>query len=620
MDTKPIKVLVVDDNCDNLVTLRALINDSFPSSQVFTAETGLKGIELATTEDPDVILLDVVMPGMDGFELCKILKADQKLCDIPIVFVTAIKGDRDHRILALECGAEAFLSKPIDISELTAQIRAMVKIKTSNIDKRNEKARLASLVDEKTKELKLSEERYKFLFEYAGVGIGYFATEGTVISLNKKALETFGYFSEDCIGKSIYELFPKEEADSLLVRINQAAASGNPQEYEDHITTAAGPRWLTSTFSRIMDSKGNVAGVQVALLDITERKKAEEKNIYLSYHDHLTGLYNRRFFEDELKRLDTESCLPVTIIMGDLNGLKLINDSLGHVVGDQLLIKAAEVIRKTCHTCDCIARVGGDEFVILLPNTDTSDATQIIESLKHFISNEKIGAIDLSISFGYQTKRNTNESMIDTLAKAENHMYRHKLYESMSMRSNTIDLIMNTLFEKSKREMMHSKRVSEICEAIASKMSLQKDDINQIRIAGLMHDIGKIGIDEKILNSPDNLSDDEWEELKKHPEGSWRILSSVVEFSELAVFVLNHHERWSGGGYPKGLKGEAIPFESRIISIADAYDAMTSDRPYRKALSQDAARKEILRCSGSQFDPAIVKIFIEQVLPRSDMS
>jgi HD-GYP domain-containing protein (c-di-GMP phosphodiesterase class II) len=193
-------------------------------------------------------------------------------------------------------------------------------------------------------------------------------------------------------------------------------------------------------------------------------------------------------------------------------------------------------------------------------------------------------------------------------------MYRYKLYERSSVRSNTIDLIMSTLFEKSNRESNHSDRVSSICQATASIMKFDKGDVERMRIAGLVHDIGKIGIDDKILNKAGSLSSDEWYEMKKHPEIGWRILSTTNEFLELAQFVLNHHEKWDGSGYPNGLKGEAIQLEARIIAIADAYDAMTSDRSYRKRLSNEEAIKELTRCSGSQFDPNLVEVFVNQVI------
>jgi len=519
MENRKIKILTIDDNPDNLIILKARLKDVFPQAAVFTALTGEKGLELAAGEDPDVILLDIVMPGIDGFEVCQRLKADCELREIPVVFVTAIRGDKESRILALESGAEAFLAKPIDEIELTAQIRAMLKIKAANIRKLEEKERLARLVEEKTYEVQ------------------------------KAHLTTL---------KLLEDLKSENEA----------------------------------------------------------RKKQEGQLIYMSCHDHLTGLYNRRFFEEELTRLDTERNLPMTLVMGDVNGLKIINDSFGHDFGDGLLKKTAETIKKECRADDIIARLGGDEFVIILPKTDPCEAEQIIKRINGKIQNIKVANLDLSISFGYETKLNKQESIQAILIKAEDSMYRHKLYESKSLRSKIIDVIMNALVEKSSRELMHSKRVSTICETIATMLNFEKELVNQIRIAGLVHDIGKIGIAENILNKPQRLDKDEWEIMKKHPEAGWRILHSAIEFSELAEFVLSHHERWDGKGYPRALKGDEIAIEARIIAIADSYDAMTSDRSYRKGMSEDEAKNEIIRCSGTQFDPEIVKVFIEKVLDQ----
>jgi len=234
-----------------------------------------------------------------------------------------------------------------------------------------------------------------------------------------------------------------------------------------------------------------------------------------------------------------------------------------------------------------------------------------IPSLKG-AAKEKIGSITLSISFGQGTKYTEAESIQDIFKKAEDDMYRHKLYESGSTRSQTIGLIMTTLYEKSHREMHHSKRVSEICIEIAAMMNFDEEATNRIGIAGLMHDIGKIGIDENILNKAEKLNPDEWREMQRHPEIGYRILSSANEFSEMAKYVLEHQEKWDGSGYPKGIKGKEISLEARIISVADAYDAMTSDRPYRKKICDEEAISEIEKNTGTQFDPEIVKIFIEK--------
>ncbi|KUO57946.1 MAG: hypothetical protein APF84_16280 [Gracilibacter sp. BRH_c7a] len=473
-------------------------------------------------------------------------------------------------------------------------------------------------------ELKTSEEKYRLLTENAS----------DVISVFNVTKNKFTYFSP-----SIFYLRGITEAEALNERLEEALTPESFEEFRDAIArdiidikeNSNAPKcyineiqqpckngeiiWVEVSTRYRYNSIGDIEAVCVSR-NITQRKRAEENLVYLSYRDYLTGLYNRRFFEEELKRLDTVRNLPMTIVMADINGLKLINDSFGHAKGDELLKKAAEKIKKGCRVDDIIARLGGDEFVILLPRTDSIAAEQVIKRIKELSLKEQVETIDISISFGYETKCIEEENIQEILKKAEDHMYRHKLYESSSMRNKTIDLIMNTLFEKSNREMAHSKRVSEICEAIAIKMNFDTENINQVRTAGLMHDIGKMGIDEKILNKSQRLNDDEWKEIKRHPEVGYRIINSVNEFSELANSILEHHERWDGKGYPKRLKGEEISIQARIIAVSDAYDAMTSERPYRKGLSEEEAIAEIRKNAGSQFDPDIAKIFIEKVLER----
>ena len=364
----------------------------------------------------------------------------------------------------------------------------------------------------------------------------------------------------------------------------------------------------------LRDENGNPAHVIGTLQDITERKKKEEDIYLLSYRDQLTGIYNRRFYEEELKRLDKARNLPFTIVMADVNGLKLINDSFGHSVGDELLKKVALVIMRGCRADDIIARLGGDEFVILLPKTDVAHTEQVIKRIKAAAASEKVGSIDVSISFGYETKYITEENIAEVLKKAEDHMYREKLVGSQSTRSKTIKAIIAALHEKNKREEQHSHRVADISHTMGEALGLTEEKVKELKAIGLLHDIGKIAIDENLLNKTGKLTEIEWLEMKRHPEIGYRILGTVQEMSEMATYVLHHHERWDGTGYPNGLKGNKIPYISRIITIADAYDAMTSERPYRSSLPEEVVLQELKNNAGVQFDPDMIEIFIEKVL------
>ena len=611
MDDRELKILTIDDNSDNLFTIQVLIKEKFPHAIVLQASNGQNGLECAAFEDPDVILLDVVMPGMDGFEVCRRLKKNKALCDIPVVFLTAIKGEKQHRIRALECGAEAFLAKPIDENELIAQIRAMAKIKMAVIEKRSEKHRLSQLVEERTYELQATKDYLEKLIGYAKAPIVVWDENYLITRCNEAFENLCGCPNVLLIGQDVRRQFTPESV-SKLEAILSIQDSYHASEL-GIIHTNGTLRTVLWNFATLCNPKGiNPTSTIAQGQDITDRKRVEEELLYTSNHDYLTGLYNRRFYETELKRLDTIENLPLSIIMADINGLKMINDSFGYSKGDELLKATAEVISMGCRPTDVAARFGGDEFIMLLPKTTTVEAEEIVKSIKRASAEFAVEdiALTLSLSFGLKTKMSFGQSLLEMLRLVEDDMYRHKIFESSSDRSKTIDLIMNTLFEKSQRELLHSQRVSELCVSIATRMGFPKDAINQVRTAGLMHDIGKIGIAEKILNKTCSLDEDEWQEIQKHPEIGYRILSSVNEFSEISAYILQHHERWDGKGYPKGLKGEEIFLEARIIAVADSYDAMTSQRSYRKGLQKEQAISEILQCSGTQFDPSVATVIV----------
>lgn len=345
-------------------------------------------------------------------------------------------------------------------------------------------------------------------------------------------------------------------------------------------------------------------------------EQSEMDNLYLSYYDVLTGLYNRRYYEMEVRRLDTEKNLPISVIMADVNGLKMINDAFGHQLGDQLLQEAADAIRSLCRKQDVLARWGGDEFVILLPNTPGVEAEKMVIEIRELCSRISSDPVHLSISLGWNTKLSMDVGMAEIMKNAENDMYKHKIIENEGLRGNLINTIIKTLHEKNPREERHSERVGEVAQKIGAAIGFSEIEAGKLKLIGHLHDIGKIAIEDGILNKDGSLTEREREEIQRHPDAGYRILSATSEMIDLANCVLAHHERWDGRGYPRGLSGEEIPLEARIIALADSYDAMSSERPYRKALSEEVILFEIRRNAGYQFDPNIAKVFVEKVLEK----
>ncbi len=464
--------------------------------------------------------------------------------------------------------------------------------------------------------LRRNEELFRAIFEQAAVGISYGPLGESYGRFNQKYCEIVGYTPEELRQMSFADITHPDDVE-LDKEYLRRMVNGEIKNYsidKRFIQKNGNIVWTHLSASIIQHSSENKSYILAILQDIDQKKRSEQEMRHLNYHDHLTGLYNRRFYEEELRRLDVARNLPITLVMIDANGLKLMNDAFGHEIGDQYLIRIAQILKQVCRQDEIIARIGGDEFVILLPKTEEKVATEIIRRIHEAIGNEKIEGVYLSLSIGSATKDDPEIAMRDLFKQAEDTMYRQKLTDSSSTMSKTIDVIMNSLYEKNSREMSHSRRVSEICEAIAAKMNFDKSEIHKIKVAGLMHDIGKIGIPDSILNKVEPLTEMEWKEIKSHSEVGYRILSSVNEFSELSEFVLAHHERWDGKGYPKGLRGAQIPIQARIIGIADAFDAMTSDRTYRRSLSVLEACEEIKQHAGTQFDPVIARIFLDYVV------
>ncbi|HCL90720.1 MAG TPA: hypothetical protein DHW70_05310 [Candidatus Atribacteria bacterium] len=346
-----------------------------------------------------------------------------------------------------------------------------------------------------------------------------------------------------------------------------------------------------------------------------ERKQTEEKIKYLSFHDSLTGLYNRAYFEEELERYNFPRYYPLSIVMLDVNGLKVINDTFGHSEGDQLLKHLSQVLTSVSRQGDILARIGGDEFAILLPSTSIEEAHNFCERIKQACQQDKIEPIylRLNISLGHTTQEGEYKDTATLLKEVDKKMYQDKLFNGKSREKHFLEAFRIILAERDPHTSDHARRLQELALSLGKRVGLTEYQLGNLKLLALLHDMGKIGIPDSILFKTHILTPLEWEKMREHSRIGYRMAKNIPDFAPIAQEILYHHEYWDGTGYPEGLKGEKIPLLSRIISIVDTYDVMQSRRPYKGPLSKAEALKEIKRCAGTQFDPQLVEIFLKIV-------
>jgi|GEM_PF-1364523 len=497
---------------------------------------------------------------------------------------------------------ERVLLRPIMINDVKRILSASIDITESKYQEeknRDLENQLQLLVAEMPVGLVLFEAVYDEL----NIPIDF-----TYLNVNQSFEDFSELKAEDIIGKTISDVLPNSEK-SWIQTFAQVLSTGQPTHYEEH------SKRLNKYYSvKAYSPKQN----QVAVLfeDITQRKQMDEKILFASKHDYLTSLPNRRFFDEKIREMDQPQNYPLVVSMMDIDGLKLINDTLGHFVGDQAIIAVAKQLQVTFGEHAFVARTGGDEFMIVCVNTLISEFKQKSNEMIETMTKIKIQGVDISLSFGIAVKSESTELIQDIIIKSENDMYANKVLHGQSARNQIIVTLFDALKNKYEEEKIHSSRVSQYCSLMGECLGLSEGEKLELELAGRMHDIGKISIPDTILRKPGKLNDEEWNIMRNHTTNGYQILRSADQYSRLAEYSLTHHERMDGKGYPQGLKGEEIPLFSRIIAICDAYEAMTSDRQYRKAMTSQEAVKEIIRCAGTQFDEKLVKIFIEDVIPQ----
>jgi len=575
--------------------------------------------------DKNFILKECYLPQINCLQFSAETMLGRSLEDIKLP-TSACEKIRDAYRRTLLTGKPERAEYYIDLSEVRYWFDAQISIVPES---KTMEERILCTVRDITSHVALEEimynEKEQFKTTLLSVGDGIIATDrhGRIIVMNPIAEKLTEWTQQLAFQKPIEEVFriineyTKEVCENIVQIVLD---TGKIHELTSNclLVSQSGKEIpVEDSAAPIMDRNEQVTGVVIVFRDCSDSKQKQKEIEYLSFHDHLTGLYNRRYMEDSIERLDNERKLPLAIMAIDVNGLKLTNDVFGHETGDMLIKAVAKILTKACRSDDIIARVGGDEYAILLPNTDELQAESIKIRILDAIGEETIDSAILSLAIGYAVKRVMDKEIVEVQKEADNNMYKDKIKYGKMMRSQTIDNLLHNINNKFNSEKIHIERVSQFSVAIATVMKLSEKEIHDIKMSALLHDIGKIIVPPELLNKPGRLTDCELETIKLHSITGYQILKGVDEYNPFAEAVLHHHERWDGGGYPNGYREEQIPLNSRIIGLADAYEAMTAKRVYQTTKTNDEAVAEIRRCSGTQFDPNIATLFIEKVLMNS---
>lgn len=460
-------------------------------------------------------------------------------------------------------------------------------------------------------------EAQQLLLDNIDVHIWYLTDPKTYAIVNEAHAKFFNKRKCELERASMYSSWSKEEADMCIAGTQEVFERKVQVKKEEWLTNYKGEkRLMLITKTPKLGESGEVEYVVCTAQDITERKEAEESIKKLAYKDSLTGLYNRTYFDEQMTKIEENitEYAPVSIISIDLDGLKIVNDTFGHKSGDDFLKAAANIIAKAFRKTDIIARVGGDEVCIILPKADNKVALKKRSDILGLMENYNIKnpSTLISMSIGTATTRNS-ESVYDIYKRADDNMYEYKLAQATSPKSKVIDLLVAALAERDYMASGHGERLAQMGEIMADKIELDDDIRRNLILLAKVHDLGKVGISDQILFKKGKLTEEEYKKMKEHVKIGWEIAHRSKGLENMAELILHHHECWDGKGYPKGLKGNDIPIECRIINIIDAYDTMINDRPYQKGISKKEAIKELIRCSGTQFDPQLLSQFIEVI-------
>lgn len=448
---------------------------------------------------------------------------------------------------------------------------------------------------------------------------------GTILYTSQSTIGVLGYTPDELLGRSAYDLVHPDDLPMLhqaIQNIHDAHKRHHHGRAEFRCRNAQGTYfWAEAATNTMFNEQGGLRQIILAVRNISARKALEEKLTFMSWHDSLTGLYNRGYWQRQLNELEVAKTNPVGLLLCDVDGLKLVNDTMGHDAGDRMLIRLAEILTALCDDSDIVARIGGDEFAILLPDSDRERVLALSQTAKQNIDdyNANNQALPLSVSVGIAVRVDPEEPLAAMVKRADDRMYREKLNRSHSVRHSLVQALTLALEARDFGTEGHTQRVQQLAVQLAGTLGMPGPSLNDLRLLAQFHDIGKVGTPDYILHKPGPLAATERQEMQRHTEIGHRIALASTDLAPIADLILKHHEWWDGGGYPLGLQGEKIPLACRVLAIVDAYDAMTSDRPYRKAMPSDDALAELVHHAGTQFDPHLIPVFTEMIKQNQNL-
>ncbi|MGM0370711.1 MAG: diguanylate cyclase domain-containing protein [Bacillota bacterium] len=459
--------------------------------------------------------------------------------------------------------------------------------------------------------------RYKTIMNNTETAIFIWDEDYQVVDWNRYAEELFGWEKKEILNKDVISLLiAKQDQPVIKSLLNKSFNNFKTRSVNKIKTKEEGTIFCEVSNIPEINSNGEVIEIISIIKELSSSTSSDHD---LIYYDPVTNIYNRKYYEEELKRLDTARQLPLSIIVGDVNRLKLTNDIFGHQQGDELLKEIAEIIDYCTRSEDVIARWGGDEFGVLLPQTNLVETKKVVDRIKDACQQSDFKPILPDISLGLATKKDPEKKIQEVFNEAETKMYQDKETAKIASEDRVLNNLLEYLDGKLEGEVNYKEYVIDLAEKMGVELGLDEYELEKLSLLAKYHDIGKVGVAKEILNKNKQLTTSEWEQYLNHLQLGYDIARSFSTLTPIADEILYHHEAWNGTGYPNQLCGEEIPLLARVIYIVSYYYELITNMDCGMKIgincdidySQKRALQKIDSYAGSLFDPELVEVFLK---------